>query len=345
MNQASESSLKTWARHLTVALAAGGALAAAPSALAQTTVNYMEVIRSIFYLPSYVAMENGYFKEQGIDVKMDTGWGTAKVLPPFMGGQRDIVLLGPESQIYIENSPSPEKSKIFCQLTAKDGLLVVSRKKMSPAEFKWSMVKGKDYLDWTNGTTPQIDSLWVLNKHGLDPKKDLANYFTNVASGNRDAAWIAGKGDFGTFFEPTASLIEREKMGHVVASFADEIGPMGFTVFMATDKYIAKNPKVVQGWCNAIQKAQDFVAATAPSDIAKLVQPHFTRLDYGLMLSSIKRYQALGVWSRDVTYSEASLKKLQDIMVAGGVLKAEQRVSYAKATVTTFSKNARKMVK
>lgn len=320
-----------------------GALAA-PAALAQTTVNYMEVIRSIFYLPSYIAIEKGYFKEEGIDVKMDTAWGTAKVLPPFLGGQRDIVLLGPESQVYIENSPSPDKSKIFCQLTAKDGLLVVSRKKMTPGEFKWSMVKGKDYLDWTNGTTPQIDSLWVFKKHGIQPK-DLANYMTNIASGNRDSAWIAGKGDFGTFFEPTASLIERENKGHVVASIGNEIGPMGFTVFMATDKFIAKNPKVVQGWCNAIQKAQNFVASSAPSDLAKIAQPHFMRMDYGLMLSSIKRYQGLGVWAKDVTYSETSLNKLQDIMVAGGVLKAEQKISYAKAATKTFSENARKAVK
>jgi NitT/TauT family transport system substrate-binding protein len=328
-----------------IALTAG-LVAASPAALAQaTTVNYMEVIRSIFYLPSYIAIEKGYFKEEGIDVKMDTGWGTAKVLPPFLGGQRDVVLLGPESQVYIENSPSPDKSKIFCQLTAKDGLLVVSRKKMAPNEFKWAMVKGKDYLDWTNGTTPQIDSLWVLKKHGIDPKKDIANYMTNIASGNRDTAWIAGKGDFGTFFEPTASLIERENKGYVVASLGNEIGPMGFTTFMATDKFIAKNPKVVQGWCNAIQKAQNFVAASAPSDLAKLAQPHFMQMDYGLMLSSIKRYQGLGVWAKDVTYSEQSLNKLQDIMVQGGVLKPEQKVSYAKAATKVFSENAKKAVK
>ncbi len=315
-------------------------------AQAQTTVvNYMEVIRSIFYLPSYIAIEKGYFREEGLDVKMDTGWGTAKVIPPFIGGQRDIVLLGPESQVYIENSPSPDKSKIFCQLTAKDGLLLLSRKKMAPNEFKWAMVKGKDYLDWTNGTTPQIDSLWVLKKHGINPQKDLANYMTNVASGNRDSAWIAGKGDFGTFFEPTASLIEREGKGQVVASLGNEIGPMGFTTFMATDKFIAKNPKVVQGWCNAIQKAQNYVATGSPSDMAKLVKPHFMALEYDLMLNSIKRYQGLGVWARDVTYSEQSLNKLQDIMVEGGVLKADQKISYAKAATKTFSENARKAVK
>ena len=337
--------MKALTARIAIAIATALAALAAPAAQAQTTVNYMEVIRSIFYLPSYVAMEKGYFKEEGLDVKMDTAWGTAKVLPPLLGGQRDIVLLGPESQVYIENSPSPDKSKIFCQLTAKDGLLVVSRKKMAPNEFKWAMVKGKDYLDWTNGTTPQIDSQWVFKKHGINPQKDLANYMTNVASGNRDSAWIAGKGDFGTFFEPTASLIERENKGYVVASIGNEIGPMGFTTFMATDKFIAKNPKVVQGFCNAIQKAQNYVSEASPSDMAKLVKPHFMALEYDLMLNSIKRYQGIGVWSKDVTYSEQSLNKLQEIMVEGGVLKADQKVTYAKAATKVFSENAKKAVK
>lgn len=328
-----------------IAAIAAAALAAAPAAQAQTTVNYTEVIRSIFYLPSYIAMAKGYFTEQGLDVKTTTAWGTAKVIPPLMSGASDIVLLGPESQVFIDNSPSPEKTRIFCQLTAKDGLLLLSRKKMAPNEFKWAMVKGKDYLDWTNGTTPQIDSEWVLKKHGINPDKDLGSYITNVASGNRDSAWIAGKGDFGTFFEPTASLIEREGKGQVVASLGNEIGPMGFTVFMATEKYLAKNPKVAQSWCNAIQKAQNFVAEAGPAELAKLAAPYFMQLDYGLMLSAIKRYQGLGVWAKDVTYSQQSFTKLQDIMVAGGVLKPEQKVAYERSVTRTFSEAAAKPAK
>ena len=133
--------------------------------------------------------------------------------------------------------------------------------------------------------------------------------------------------------------------GVAEASIGNEIGPMGFTVFMATDKFIAKNPKIVQGWCNAIQKAQNFVAGAGPAELAKLAAPHFMQLDYGLMLSAIKRYQGLNVWATDVTFSEQSIAKLQDIMVAGGVLKTDQRVSYDRAVTRVFSENARKSVK
>lgn len=329
-------------RHAALAAALCAALtAAAPLAQAQTTVRYTEVIRSIFYLPSYIADKNGYFTEQGLEVKMNTAWGSDKAVPLLISGATDIALLGPESQIYIENSPSPDKAKIFCKLTAKDGLLLMSRKKMTAREFKWSMLKGKDYLDWRNGTTPQVDSEWVLKKHGINPEKDL-NYITNVASPNRDAAWLGGKGDFGTFFEPTASLLERDGKGFAVAALGDEIGPFAFTVFIATDKYIAKNPKAVQGWCNAIQKAQSFVARSGPAELAKLATSYFPQLDYGLLLNSIKRYQALGVWPTDVSTEPADIVKVQEIMVGGGVLKPDQRLPFERVVTRTFANNAKK---
>lgn len=320
-----------------------GVGAAMPVALAQTTVRYTEVIRSIFYVPAYIADKNGYFTEQGLDVKIGTAWGADKAGSLLISGAVDIALIGPEAQIYIENSPSPDKTKIVCRLTAKDGSILVSRKKMSPAEFKWSMLKGKDFLDWRIGSTTQVDSAWVLKKHGIDVAKDL-NDITSIAATTREAAWLGGKGDFATFFEPTVSLLERDGNAFAVASMGNEIGPLAFTVFMATDKYIAKNPQAVQGWCNAIQKAQTFVANSGPAELAKLVSPYFPQLDYGLLLNSIKRYQALGVWPLDVATEPADMVKMQNIMVDGGVLKPDQRVPFERLVIPTFATNARKSV-
>lgn len=322
------------------ALAACGATSTGAQQL--TPVRYNEVIHTIFFLPSYIAQQNGYFKEEGLDVKAVTGWGSEKTIAALMGGSADIVLLGPESAVYIENSPSPEKTKIFCKLTAKDGLLVVSRAKISPKDFKWSMVKGKQYMDWRVATTPQIDSLYVFKKYGLNPGTDFT-YITNISSGNREQAWLAGKGDFATFFEPVVSLLERDGKGHVVTSLASEIGEFAYTVFMAKDKYLAENPKVAQSWCNAIYKAQVFVAKAGPAELAKAAAPYFPGLDHGLLLNSIKRYQALGVWSTDVTTDKAALEKVQDILISGGVIKAEQRVPYEKTVIRTFSENSKKL--
>jgi len=328
----------------TLAIAAVAVATTAFDATAQTKVRYSEVIRSIFYLPSYIALKKGYFGEQGIEVDMSTAWGSDRSVPKLLAGSIDIALLGPESAIYIENSPSPTKTKIFCALTAKDGLVMMSRKKMTPQEFRWDMVKGKVFLDWRHGVTPQIDGEWVLKKHGLDPEKDL-RYITNVASPNRNGAWLGGTGDFGTFFEPTVSLFQREGKGYPLVSIGKEIGPVDYTVYMATDDYLAKNAKTAQGWCNAITKAQKDAYDADAGEIAKLVSSFFPKLDLDLLVSSIERYRDLEIWKRTPLTEPAAIEKMQDIMVAGGVMKPDQRVAYEKVVVRGFAEAAIKMAR
>ncbi len=68
-----------------------------------TPVRYEEVIRSIFYLPSYVALAKGYFKDEGLDVSMKTAWGSDKGVAALLSGTADIVLVGPETTVYIQN--------------------------------------------------------------------------------------------------------------------------------------------------------------------------------------------------------------------------------------------------
>jgi NitT/TauT family transport system substrate-binding protein len=327
-----------------VALGLAGITTALPAAAQTTTVRYVEVIRSVFYLPYYVADKNGYFKEQGIEVKLGTGWGSDKTTPQLIADTVDIALLGPEQQVYIENSPSTDKTKIVCKLTDKDGLLLLSRQKMAPRDFKWSMLKGKQFLDWRPGSTPYVDAAWVFKKHGINPSTDI-KHLSNIGSGTREAAWLGGQGDFGTFFEPVASLFERDGKGYVVASLGDELGPVAYTVFMAKDKYIAKNAKVVQGWCNAIQKAQNFVAKAGPAELAKISAPFFPQLEHDLLINSIKRYQALRAWNPDTTVTPQDMVKVQDILILGGLMKAEQRVPYEKAVVRSFSENAKKLAR
>jgi NitT/TauT family transport system substrate-binding protein len=327
------------------AIALACALAASSPAIAQkTTVRYVQVIHSVFYLPAYVAEKNGYFADEGLEVKTSTGWGSDKTTPQLIADTVDVALLGPEQQVYIENSPSNDKTRIFCKLTDKDGLLLLSRQKIDPKAFKWTMLKGKGFLDWRPGSTPYVDAAWVMKKHAINPTKDLT-HITNIGSGTREAAWIAGQGDFATFFEPVASLFERDGKGFVVASLGEELGPVAYTVFMAKEKYIAKNPKVIQGWCNAIQKAQSFVAKTGPVELARIAAPFFPQLEHDLLLNSVKRYQALKVWPTDTTTTPQDMTKVQDILIAGGLMKADQRVPYEKTVVRTFSENAKKLAK
>src|ERR1700740_1532355 len=105
-------------------------------------IRYNEVVRSLLYAPAYVAIAKGYFKDAGLDVDLTTGNGGDKSMAALISGSADIALIGPETAIYVLNSDSSTKARIFCGLTATDGFMLVGRTK--PEKFEWSMLKGQD---------------------------------------------------------------------------------------------------------------------------------------------------------------------------------------------------------
>ncbi|MCT4686591.1 ABC transporter substrate-binding protein [Vallitalea sp.] len=46
-----------------------------------TTVRLNEVVHSIFYAPQYVAIEKGFFEDEGLDIELTTGWGAVYFSP------------------------------------------------------------------------------------------------------------------------------------------------------------------------------------------------------------------------------------------------------------------------
>ena len=313
------------------------------NAAAATKVKYAEVVRSVFYLPKYIAIANGYFAEQGIEVDMRTAWGGDKGTAMLLTGRVDIVLQGPETAVYIENGMSPEKAKMFAAITATDGLFLMSRKKMSMQQFKWDMIRNKTVMGWRPGSTPGLFLEYAMKKHGVSPKKDL-NHVTNIAIPARVGAWIAKKkADYAVFFEPDISRLSREGYAYPVASVGAEVGKVDYTVFMATDSYIKKNPKIIQGWTNAIYKAMKWVRTADSTDAAKRVSKWFLKVKIEDLASSIDRYRKFGIWKSDPTTHPKAISSLQDILIEGGVLKANKRVAYDNVVTTRFSEKAKGM--
>jgi len=307
-----------------------------------TPVRYEEVIRSVFYLPSYVAFAKGYFKEEGLDVSMKTSWGSDKGTAALLSGNADIVLVGPETAVYIQKGESPVKVRIFCGLTATDGSMLVSRQKVQ--SFDWKNLKGKTILSWRVGSMPALFLDHILRANGLDPAKDV-NIITNLAAPARHGAFVSGTGDFATFFEPDVAMMEKKGNGYFVASVGKALGDIDYTVFMATQPYIAKNPRVVQAWTNAIVKAQKYSHQAEPQVIAKEISEFFPQVDLDLIAQSVRRYRDLQILKKSPLVEPAAIQGLQDLLAEGGLLKKEQRVTYEEVVVTEFAKKAMGLAK
>src|SRR5579859_6318234 len=262
-------------RALQGGIAAVGALSA-PRVLAQrkplTRIRYNEVVRSILYAPGYVALTKGFFEEAGFDVTMATANGGDKSMAALIGDAADIALMGPEAAIYVLNSDSPVKARIFCGLTATDGFMLVGRTKVD--RFDWSMLKGKDVLSFRPGSTPLLFFEAAMRQNGIDPIKDV-KIANNVSVPARVGSWLAGQNQYAIFLEPDASQLELDGKAYFLASIGQTVGYIDYTTFMATDKYIRDNPDISQAWTNAIAKAMKWTESAPTAEIVRVLVPYF----------------------------------------------------------------------
>jgi NitT/TauT family transport system substrate-binding protein len=300
-------------------------------------VRYNEVVRSILYTPAYVAIAKGYFEEAGIEQTMSTAFGGDKSVAALLGNAADIALIGPETSIYVQNSDSPVKIPIFCGLTATDGFMLIGREKVG--KFEWSMLKGKNILGFRPGSTPLLFLEAALRRNGVDPQRDV-KLMNNVAVPARVGSWLSGQNEFAIFIEPDAAQLELDGKAHFMVSIGETVGPADYTTFMTTDRYIRENPEVIQGWTNAIAKAQKWTAAAAIPEIVTILEPFFPGVKSEALASGAERYRKLRIWKSTPVIEPKAIERFQDILVEGGVLETAKRVKFQDLVRTEFAGKA-----
>ncbi|MCM3080300.1 ABC transporter substrate-binding protein [Brevibacillus invocatus] len=294
-----------------------------------------EVTRSLFYAPLYVALEKGFFQEEGLDVELSTIPGGDKVMSALLSDGIDVALVGSETSIYVAQQGAADQVINFAQLTQTDGTFLVAREKTD--SFSFDQLKGTVFLGQRKGGMPQMVGEYVLKKHQINPQSDL-ELIQNIEFKNIAASFASGTGKYVQLFEPEASRFEQEGIGHVVASFGKESGTVPYTVFMTKQSTIDKNPTAIQKFTNAVYKGQQWVASHSPKETADTIAKYFEQIKPEIMESAVKRYLEQGSYATDPILDEAEWKQLQDIMDSAGELKGP--ADYAKLVNTTFAKAA-----
>ena len=240
-------------------------------------VTIAEVTHSVFYAPQYAAISQGFFEDEGIDVDLINTQGADKTMAALISGEADIGLMGPEASIYVYNQGSDDYAINFAQLTQRDGSFLVSREKSD--DFSYEDLKGTEILGGRKGGVPLMTLEYVLKQHGLnigedDPSAEV-NVRTDVQFGVMAGAFAAGEADYTTAFEPTASQLEKDGSGYVVASIGADSGEIPFTAYSATKSYMEENKDLVQRFTNALYKAQQWIQTASDEEVAKAMQPFF----------------------------------------------------------------------
>lgn len=301
--------------------------------LKEVTLN--EVAHSIFYAPMYVAIEEGYFKDEGINLELVCGFGADKTMTAVLSGEADIGFMGSESSVYTYNGGAKDYAVNFAQLTQRAGNFLVAREEMP--EFTWNDLKGEEVLGGRKGGMPEMVFEYILKQNGIDPAKDL-KINQGIDFGSTAAAFAEGKGKYTIEFEPGATSLETEGKGYVVASLGEESGYVPYTAYSAKKSYIKENPKVIQGFVNALQKGMDYVQSHKPGEIAKVIEPQFPETDYNTITTIVSRYYNQDTWKDNLIFEESSFNLLQDILESAGEL--DKRAPYAELVTTEFAEKA-----
>lgn len=300
-----------------------------------TTVTLNEVAHSIFYAPQYVAIEMGYFEEEGIALDLVTGFGADKVMTALLSGEADIGFMGSESSIYTYQEGANDVIVNFAQLTQRAGNFLVARKPMSG--FKWEDLKGTTVLGGRKGGMPEMVFEFILKQHNIDPSSDLT-IDQSIDFGSTAAAFSSGKGDFTVEFEPGATTLELEGEGYVVASLGVDSGYVPYTAYSAKSSYMKDHPEIIQKFTNALQKGMDYVQTHTPADIAKVIAPQFPESNLETIETIVKRYYDQDTWKSDLIFEKEGFELLQDILESADELK--ERVPYEELVTTTYAEKA-----
>ena len=288
-------------------------------------VTLAEVAHTIFYAPMYVAIENGYFKDMGIDINLVLTSGADKVTAALLSGDADIGFCGSEATIYVYNGGEKDYLKTFSQLTKKDGSFLVSREKID--NFTLNDLKGKTIIGGRAGGMPEMSLEYALKKNGIDPKKDVS-IDTSIAFAAMSGAFIGGQGDFVTLFEPTATMVEQQGYGYIVASIGDLAGTVPYTSYSARISYLKNNKELIKNFDKAIQQGLDYVHNHSNYEVAQVIKNQFPDTKEKDLETAINNYR--NSWPKTTKFSEESFNHLQDIMIDYGEIK--EKVPYNKLT-------------
>lgn len=297
-------------------------------------VTVAEVTHSVFYAPQYVALALGYFEEEGLDVELTLASGADAVMAAVLSGDVDIGFSGTEATIYVYNGGEKDYVMTFAGLTQKDGSFLVSREKID--NFTLEDLKGKYVIGGRKGGMPEMTFEWALRQNGIDPNKDLT-IDTSIAFPAMEGAFVGGTGDFVTLFEPNATSVEKEGLGHVVAYVGELGGSVPYTAYNARKSYIENNPEVIKSFTKAINKALVFVKDHNSSEIADLIMNEFPNTSKEDMVKIIDRYKKAGAWKENITINEKEWQHIEEILMTSGELNS--MVDYDKLIYSKYFKD------
>ena len=277
-----------------------------------------EVTHSIFYAPLYIAINNGYFEDEGLEIELLNGNGSNNVMTSIISGQATIGLAGPETAVYTAQQTTDGTSpKVFGQLTACDGSFLVGR--TADEEFSIEDLRGKTIIAGRRGGMPAMTLEYALKQQGMvagvDYTLNLDYDFGMVAT-----VFLSVIGDYCTMFEPVASEYEASGKGAIVASIGALGGSVPYTAFIATEEYLTDNALQAEQFLRGVYRGYLYLMNANIVDVVDALMPSFAGSSESGIKSAIENYKSLNAFASTPVMNKEGYERLCEIIRSAGQL-------------------------
>lgn len=279
-----------------------------------------EPFRSVFYAPQFVALYGGHFGAEDLEVTVVTAGGGRTTTGALIDGHAEIALGGIMRSLDLADRGGPFLPH-FAEVNQRNGFFLLSRE-VRP-RFAWTDLIGKTLISFAEAPTPWQCMLTVLRRHGVDPRTVSIERTLPLAEAL--AAFRAGRGDFFETGQPFTEQLLADGAAHLVASMGEATGPVPFSSFMTTERFLREERDVVRRFTRALYGAQRWIARADAKAVAELIAPAFPDIAPEIRRRAVARYLGQDTWSREPAIGRHGYEYLQTILLDGGFITRAHR--------------------
>jgi len=272
---------------------------------------------SAFYSPLIATIAGGFLRDEGFEPRHSVAPAGTSAIEGVVNGSVHVCQSAPSQGFGpLEKGQKPPVAH-FAQINEMDGFFLTGRA-ADPA-FTWQKLAGKKVLV-DHGGQPLAMFKYACHRRGLDYKAIQA---LDVPSGQMDAAFRKGEGDYIHQQGPAPQQLEHDKVGHVVASVGEAIGPCAFSSLAATRDWLGTD--AAKRFMRAYRKARAWLLATPAARVAEAEASFFPDIDRAVLTATIAYYQKLGCWTPHAEITRPAFEATLDVFQHAGLITKRHR--------------------
>jgi NitT/TauT family transport system substrate-binding protein len=275
-----------------------------------------ENYRFLLYAPFYAAHATRAYEAEGLDVELLSSPGPGRAEAALVAGAAEIMWAGPMRIIKRHDEDPASPLLCFAEVVCRDPFSLVGR--APRPDFRLADLAGLRFASVAEVPTPWLCLQQDLRQAGIDP--DRLDRVADRTMAENLAALRRGELAAAQFFEPFVEEALASGAGHLWHQ-ASRRGRTSYTAFVATRERLAAEPGPLLAVVRAIHRAQQWIAAHEPAEIAAAVAPFFPDQDRGVMTRALARYAKEGVWGRDPVLPQDGFERLRAGLLSSGFIR------------------------